>query len=671
MKKKMKKILTFALAVIMVFTIQGVTFSSFAATDDDSDKVRIMALGDSLVVGTGSTSSTDLAGFRSPLQKALKAAGVDFDFVGSVSIGNRNRIDADSEGHLLYRIDQIASNAKKWVKAADPDIVLLLTGLQDITINYKLSTVADRYEGLLNTIRETAPGVQIVVATMIDQPTSTLQRRTTDFNNDLRDLVDQQAAEYGDVVLAELGGLLLLSEYLVSVPNDKGYIRIAGVFAEALTGLLPYGDMDKLTAPPLKILSLGSSETVGVGSGNRSDFAGYRGYLQEILDEASLYYDFLGSQQMGDPTHIDIDHEGHNGWRIDQIASSIKSLLASKPDVVLLQIGSNDCWQKYKLDQAAEKYDKLINDIRAYAAPGVKIVISTVLESTDDEQAARVRTLNESIREIAAAQAAEFGDVYLAELETALDRGTDYADTLHPDDSGYVKMASVYANVLSEFIDGVQGELVDPPIRILPFGDSVTLGLGSGLDSGLAGFRGYLYNRLNNSGLSVDFVGSLYTGLPSYVDPDHEGHLSLRIDQLAASAEKWVGKSTPDVILLYAGTADLTLNYKLSTAPARFEDLLDKVHAAAPDAKIIVSTVIDPSVKLIYQARVDSFNKELRKIVTKKQTEYGNVWLADMSGALKPLVDHFSILVPKDSGYSKMANIWKDAVLEALEAVGE
>ena len=52
----------------------------------------------------------------------------------------------------------------------------------------------------------------------------------------------------------------------------------------------------------------------------------------------------------------------------------------------------------------------------------------------------------------------------------------------------------------------------------MPLGDSITLGY-----PGLDGYRNDLYLDLNNSGFSVDFVGSQSNG--TGFDNDHEGHM--------------------------------------------------------------------------------------------------------------------------------------------------
>lgn len=65
----------------------------------------------------------------------------------------------------------------------------------------------------------------------------------------------------------------------------------------------------------------------------------------------------------------DCDHEGHGGWRIDEITSSLPTFLplpstpSADPDIVLLMLGTNDMGQNYFIDQAPERLRSLIENI--------------------------------------------------------------------------------------------------------------------------------------------------------------------------------------------------------------------------------------------------------------------------------------------------------------------
>jgi hypothetical protein len=66
--------------------------------------------------------------------------------------------------------------------------------------------------------------------------------------------------------------------------------------------------------------------------------------------------DFVGSQFNGPGSLGDHDHEGHPGWRIDQIHANIVSWLNThQPQTVLLHIGTNDIPQNYNVSTAPNR----------------------------------------------------------------------------------------------------------------------------------------------------------------------------------------------------------------------------------------------------------------------------------------------------------------------------
>jgi lysophospholipase L1-like esterase len=81
------------------------------------------------------------------------------------------------------------------------------------------------------------------------------------------------------------------------------------------------------------------------------------------------------------------------------------------------------------------------------------------------------------------------------------------------------------------------------PLRIMPLGDSITLGLTSRTFSG---YRDDLCRRLTAAGLDVDLVGSVASGTGP--DIDHEGHPGWTIAQIAAMADAWLAAAAPDVV---------------------------------------------------------------------------------------------------------------------------
>jgi lysophospholipase L1-like esterase len=125
---------------------------------------------------------------------------------------------------------------------------------------------------------------------------------------------------------------------------------------------------------------------------------------------------------------------------------------------------------------------------------------------------------------------------------------------------------------LSSGQSGTVTILKNGELRVMPLGDSITLGLYDGgatpntpAPSERISYRQKLFSDLTalNPGYALRFVGGLSNGNGS--DPNaynHEGHDGFTTDQLAAGIAGWLSANPPDVILLHAGTngaqSDLT-----------------------------------------------------------------------------------------------------------------
>ena len=107
----------------------------------------------------------------------------------------------------------------------------------------------------------------------------------------------------------------------------------------------------------------------------------------------------------------------------------------------------------------------------------------------------------------------------------------------------------------------------------MPLGDSITRG-GGQVRYQYHGYRLALQQQLRTgaTGAKFDFVGSMLDkGVP---DGNHEGHGGWTIDNLAANMDRWMVAYRPDIVLLHAGTNNITLR----DSPAA-----DRPQAAQPD----------------------------------------------------------------------------------------
>ncbi|MFE9021384.1 ricin-type beta-trefoil lectin domain protein [Streptomyces sp. NPDC007808] len=188
---------------------------------------------------------------------------------------------------------------------------------------------------------------------------------------------------------------------------------------------------------PLRVMPLGDSITWGVGSSTGN---GYRGPLWNKLAADGHPLDFVGTVRGGSMS--DPDNEGHSGYRIDQIAAlADASLTRYRPNVVTLHIGTNDLQGASEVDTAIARLRSLVSQITADVPDATVLVASLVVSTSSSEEQWR-GTYNQAVRRIVSdAQAAgkRVAFVDMSSLTTA-----DLADPLHPNDSGYEKMAEAF-----------------------------------------------------------------------------------------------------------------------------------------------------------------------------------------------------------------------------------
>jgi lysophospholipase L1-like esterase len=188
-----------------------------------------------------------------------------------------------------------------------------------------------------------------------------------------------------------------------------------------------------------KIMPLGDSIT----DGNQTP-GGYRIKLWSDIQNIGKTIDFVGSLQNG-PTELpDKNHEGHSGWRIDQLDSNINGWMDSyKPGIVLLHIGTNDITQNYDLANAPSRVGGLLDKILAKLPSGGKVYVAKVIPisyASGDQSAVN---FNNQIAVIVQTRQSAGKPVYIVDMHSALTTA-DLADQVHPNRGGYDKMADVW-----------------------------------------------------------------------------------------------------------------------------------------------------------------------------------------------------------------------------------
>ncbi|MEV5508538.1 SGNH/GDSL hydrolase family protein [Streptomyces orinoci] len=191
------------------------------------------------------------------------------------------------------------------------------------------------------------------------------------------------------------------------------------------------------TVPRLAVMPLGDSITYGTGSSTGS---GYRGELWKRLTPHTGNLHFVGSQRSGKLS--DPAHEGHYGWKIGGLVDNIdKWLIAAKSNAVLVHIGTNDMHDNYRADQAPGRLGELIDKITT-AAPNMTVLVSSLVPSTDAGTEKRIEKYNAAVPRVVKKRRGrgfQVGFVDMGKVTTH-----DLRDVLHPNDSGYSKMAAAF-----------------------------------------------------------------------------------------------------------------------------------------------------------------------------------------------------------------------------------
>jgi lysophospholipase L1-like esterase len=201
------------------------------------------------------------------------------------------------------------------------------------------------------------------------------------------------------------------------------------------------------------------------------------------------------------------------------------------------------------------------------------------------------------------------------------------------------------------------------PCVILPLGDSITHGFSSTDD---AGYRSALFKLIVAANQNVTFIGSLTNG-PTTVSGktfprNHEGHDGFTVTQITGLVPPAKSFSTtPHIVLLHAGTNDMTMNLDPTTTANQLSTLITNLVNAAPNALIVVAKIVP----LGYSNT--NYNSYIAKIpdVVKAHTS-GHVIMVDMSTLPSSDIRGNGNVHPTDQGYADMANLWYGAIKSYL-----
>lgn len=210
----------------------------------------------------------------------------------------------------------------------------------------------------------------------------------------------------------------------------------------------------------LALLTLGDSIT----QANERHDSYRRALWFTLLDGGFDNIDFVGSidTNFGGPPptpDFDLDHEGHWGWRADEILTELPGWLAEyTPDIALVHLGSNDMFQDQPIDETILELESIVAVLRADNESMV-VLLAQILPHTDPVRNARIDALNAEIPSIARTMSTPESPIVIVDQNTDFNAFADTYDGTHPNLTGEMKMAAKWYASLAVFLEPSQADL--------------------------------------------------------------------------------------------------------------------------------------------------------------------------------------------------------------------
>ncbi|WBB56889.1 cellulose binding domain-containing protein [Verrucosispora sp. WMMD573] len=220
-------------------------------------------------------------------------------------------------------------------------------------------------------------------------------------------------------------------------------------------------------ADPVRIMPLGDSITGSPGCWrsllwNRLQSAGHTG-----ID----FVGTLGPQGCGQP--YDGDNEGHGGYLATNVANQNLLpgwLAATRPDIVLMHLGTNDVWSNIAPATILSAYSRLVDQMRA-SNPGMRILVAKIIPmapSTCPDCGQRVVALNGAIDAWAAGKTTTVSPIVVVDQWTGFSPAADTYDGVHPNAAGDQKISDRWYPALVAALAGTPTPTPTPTVTPTP-----------------------------------------------------------------------------------------------------------------------------------------------------------------------------------------------------------
>jgi hypothetical protein len=187
--------------------------------------------------------------------------------------------------------------------------------------------------------------------------------------------------------------------------------------------------------------------------GCEADAASYRIPVCQALEQVNVSISTVGSRSAG-PASSPVqwrNHEGHPGWRIDELNAIAPQWAALGPQVVTMLVGANDCLQGDGGATAIARMAVLLNTTRALL-PNAKVLVGSMLDVPSGPGKDCQTALNAALPALVNSTDGGRGNFFYVPVAEGTagvcgDDKTTYSigDGVHPNAEGHARVASVFA----------------------------------------------------------------------------------------------------------------------------------------------------------------------------------------------------------------------------------
>ena len=219
------------------------TATRVASCGQSGGTLRIMPFGDSITEGEAGHNT-----YRRVLWQRLQAAGCKVDLVGTkygVSSGYRNSpsksppnndFDLDHEGHWDYQTNEVIPLAASSAAAAQPDIVLIHIGTNDVLAGQGAAGIAGEISSLIGSLRSGKSNAYILLAKII--PAAPNTAGTAALNRQIDGIAAKLNTPASPVmVVDQASGYSTADNYDGVHPAASGEAKIGNRWANAVLSL--------------------------------------------------------------------------------------------------------------------------------------------------------------------------------------------------------------------------------------------------------------------------------------------------------------------------------------------------------------------------------------------------------------------------------------------------